>query len=273
MAALGSAAAAGCGDAADANHDRARGSSGSTARLAAAADSRAACFRAAGHREVAGEFVDIPAHLPKRPPLLVAFHGLRQAATWLAGETQFDRLAEREQFVVAYPNARQAQRWQLNHVDGDGDVTHIRSLIDQVVKRVCADPTRVYLTGFSNGAGFAFRAGCELADQVAAIAPVSGSYRTQDACPAGTKPMPTLEIHGRDPWTETVPRLIADTRRRNGCTRAPSTTAMAAGISRTRWPRCNLERIYNRTIGHEWPRLGRYDTSVEVWRFVSRFRR
>jgi len=269
MAALGCAAAAGCGAAAGANRADAGGSPRSTAAGAA----RGACYRAPGHREVAGELVDIPARLPKRPALLVAFHGLRQAATWLAGETHFDELADRARFVVAYPNAHRDQRWQLNHADADVDITHIRSFIGQVVRRVCADPARVYLTGFSNGGGFAFRAGCELADQVAAIAPVSGSYPTHDPCPAGSKPMPTLEIHGRDPWTETVPRLIADTKRRNGCTRAPTTTAIAPGITRTRWPRCNLERIYNRTIGHEWPRLGPYDTSVEVWRFVSRFRR
>jgi poly(3-hydroxybutyrate) depolymerase len=85
--------------------------------------------------------------------------------------------------------------------------------------------------------------------------------------------MPTLEIHGRDPWTENVPRLIADMRRRNRCRARPATTSVARGITRTRWPGCNLERLYNRTIGHEWPRLGPYDTSLEVWRFVSRFSR
>jgi poly(3-hydroxybutyrate) depolymerase len=85
--------------------------------------------------------------------------------------------------------------------------------------------------------------------------------------------MPTLELHGRDPWTRTVPVLIAETKRRNGCTRSPVTRPIARGITRTRWPGCDLERIYNARVGHEWPKLGPYNTSVEVWRFVSRFRR
>jgi hypothetical protein len=34
------------------------------------------------------------------------------------------------------------------------------------------------------------------------------------------------------------------------------------GITRTRWPGCDLERLYNRTIGHEWPKLGPYKHSV-----------
>jgi polyhydroxybutyrate depolymerase len=232
---------------------------GADARPAASA-----CFRASGHQEVAGELVDIPRSLPGPPPILIAFHGLREAATWLAGQTQFDALAARHGFVVAYPNAAEGQRWQ------PGDVEHIRAFIDKVVEHVCADPRRVYLTGFSNGAGFAYLAGCRLSDQVAAIAPVSGSYRTGGDC---SGPMPTLEIHGRDPWTGTVPRLISETQQRNGCTRPPHSSQIARGITRTRWPGCDLERIYNRTIGHEWPKLGAYNTSVEVWRFVSRYRR
>jgi polyhydroxybutyrate depolymerase len=189
----------------------------------------------------------------------------------MAAGTGFDDIAARKHFVVAYPNALRSQRWELNHRDGDADVAHISAFIDTVVKRVCADPHRVYLTGFSNGGGFAYRAGCALADQVAAIAPVSGSYRSHDPCNAG--PMPTLELHGRDPWTSTVPRLVTETKRRNRCTRPPLTSQVAPGITRTRWPGCNLERIYNRTIGHEWPTSGPYNTGVEVWNFVKRFRR
>jgi poly(3-hydroxybutyrate) depolymerase len=85
--------------------------------------------------------------------------------------------------------------------------------------------------------------------------------------------MPTLELHGRDPWTRSVPLLIRETRQRNGCTEPSTTRRIARGITRTRWPGCDLERVYNRTIGHEWPKLGPYNTSAEVWRFVSRYRR
>jgi polyhydroxybutyrate depolymerase len=206
--------------------------------------------------------VNIPRRLPDRPPLLIAFHGLREAATWLANQTQFDALAAKNGFVVAYPNALQDQKWQAH------DVEHIRAFIDKVAERVCADPRRVYLTGFSNGAGFAYMAGCAL--PVAAIAPVSGSYHSNGTC---TGSLPTLEIHGRDPWTRTVPRLLAETTRRNNCADPPVTRRIAPGITRTRWPGCDLERLYNRTIGHEWPKLGPYNTSVQVWRFVSRYRR
>jgi polyhydroxybutyrate depolymerase len=260
VACIAAVAVAGCGG----------GASATDARGAAAA-SASACFRPPGHHAIGGELVDIPRRLPKRPPLLLVFHGLGETTSQIAGQTGFDELAARYGFVVAYPNALHEQRWQLNHSDGDSDIAHIGSFIDTVVARVCADPRRVYLTGFSNGAGFTARAGCELADRVAAIAPVSGSYRALDACTAGR--MPTLEIHGRDPWLSTVPALIRQTKARNGCTHAAVKHRLAPGILRTRWPGCALERVVNDTIGHEWPELGAFKTSEQVWRFVRAYRR
>jgi dienelactone hydrolase len=205
---------------------------------------------------------------------VLAFHGLREPPAVLEQQIALDRVAAKYGFVVAYPSAQRASlRWQLTHSEGDEDIDYIRGFVDYATKRVCTDPRRVYLTGFSNGAGFAWRAGCELADRVAAIAPVSGSYQSQDPCPAGTHPMPTLEVHGRDPWTSTVARLVAETKRRNSCVQPPVRRTIARDVTRTRWPGCNLERIYNRRLHHEWLTHGAYSTSLEVWRFVSRFRR
>jgi polyhydroxybutyrate depolymerase len=215
--------------------------------------------------------VDIPRRLPRRPPLLLVFHGMHETVAHMVARTRFDDLAARDGFVVAYPSSTRGDRWQLNHGDGDGDIGRIGAFIETAVKRVCADPRRVYLTGFSNGGGFVARAGCELADQVAAIAPVSGSYRSLDACTEG--PMPTLEIHGRDPWLSTVPALIRQTMARNGCTHVGARHRIAPGIVRTRWPGCGLERVVNDTIGHEWPRLGPFNTSEQIWRFVRAYRR
>jgi polyhydroxybutyrate depolymerase len=216
----------------------------------------------------------VPRGLAKRPPLLLMFHGMGDGWRETEAITGLDSVAARNRFVVAYPIGQNPAGWQLNHSAGDADVGYVRRLIAELAARACADPHRVYLTGFSNGAGFAWRVGCELAGKVAAVALVSGSYKSQDECPAGARPMPTLEIHGRDPWTSTVTRLIADTTSRNHCTRPPVRTRIAAGVTRTRWPGCNLERIYNQNLGHKWlSHGGPYNTSAEVWKFVSRFRR
>ena len=231
-------------------------------------------MRASGHQFIDNEVAYLPKRRPRHPALVLAFHGLREPPSVLEQQTALDRSAARHGFVVVYPSAQRASlRWQLNAREGDVDTRYIRSLIALAVKRVCVDPKRVYATGFSMGGSFAFRAGCDLADRLAAIAPVSGSYRSQDPCPAGARRMPTLEVHGRDPWTSTAARLVADTRARNGCTRTPVTTKVAHGVTRTRWPGCALARIYNRRIGHEWLTHGAYNTSEEVWRFVIAYTR
>jgi polyhydroxybutyrate depolymerase len=231
----------------------------------------AACLRSPGHRQIAGSLVDIPRRLPRRPALLLVFHGMHETPSHMVARTGFDGLAARNGFVVAYPSSTQADRWQLNHHDGDQDIARIGAFIQTTVTRVCADPRRVYLTGFSNGAGFAARAGCDLADRVAAIAPVAGSYRTLDVCKAGA--MPTLEIHGRDPWLPTVPALIRRAMARNGCTHVGARHRIAPGIVRTRWPGCGLERVVNDNVGHAWPNAGPFDTSEQIWRFVRAYRR
>jgi polyhydroxybutyrate depolymerase len=235
------------------------------------------CLRAPGHQEAGSQLVNIPRGLPATPALVIAFHGLGQGGPRLSHGSDLDAASQRHHFVVAYPDANTGFRWQLNHRDGDEDVENTSALIDALVRRVCVDPHRVYLTGFSNGAGFAARAGCELADRVAAIAPVAGSYRSLDPCPAGTRSMPTLEIHGQDPWLDTVPTLMSATAKRNGCTQPPRTTRPKRLVTRTVWPDCDLQRIRLARTAHLWPtRQSLVDNdasglsaSEAIWHFMT----
>src|SRR3954465_2735198 len=109
LSALVLALAAGCGN-----------SSTAAQHSMAPAVDPSGCFRTPGHPQIAGELVNIPRKLPERPPLGIAPPGLRGAATWLAGQTDFDDVGAKHGFVVAYPNALEAQRWQL--AGGDRDV-------------------------------------------------------------------------------------------------------------------------------------------------------
>jgi polyhydroxybutyrate depolymerase len=52
------------------------------------------------------------------------------------------------------------------------DVAFIRALIDKLIKEYAIDPKRVFVTGMSNGGMMTHRLGIELADKLAAIAPV-----------------------------------------------------------------------------------------------------
>jgi polyhydroxybutyrate depolymerase len=129
----------------------------------------------------------------RRPaPLVLVFHGGSGQASGIAPHTGFSRLADREGFVVAYPQGING-RWN----DGRGlaaathdDVGFVRALLDTLGRELGTDPRRVYATGISNGAMFAYRLACDLPGAFAAIAPVAGAMPADltHACGRGAAP-------------------------------------------------------------------------------------
>jgi polyhydroxybutyrate depolymerase len=240
-----------------------------------------ACSGVSGTDFIGGAYVQVPSRRPVHPALVVAFHYLAGTGRDLASTVNLGTLADREGFVVVYPDARSGKRWQLNHRDGDGDVRATERLITTVERRVCADPRRIYLIGVSNGAGFAARAACELAAHVAAVVPIAGSYEALDPCPREGPRVPLLEIHGeRDQFLSSVPRLLSWWLPRDGCGTPPVVTHSRRGVKRTRWPGCDVERVLLSKTGHGWPGsfvLGSdptgFDASDALWRFVRDKRR
>jgi polyhydroxybutyrate depolymerase len=207
------------------------------------------CAAAAGRRFAV---VAVP-HGGGRPaPLLIVFHGLGDSARNFSSSIDLAQLGPRRGVVVVFMDAHAGHRWELNAAAGHHDVDATRRLVDDLVRSGCADRRRVYLTGFSNGGGFAARAACDLADRVAAAAPVAGSYTTLDPCPRGPH-VALLEIHGaRDPWFRTVPRLLGWWRPHDGCRGRPDVTRLRRGVTRARWPGCDVERIALGGTGHAW---------------------
>jgi len=146
---------------------------------------------------------------PGRPlPLLLVLHGGggRGAALprFLGGG--FERLADRDGFFVAYPEGRYHQ-WNDGrepsvsraHAEQVDDVGFLRELVADVSGRYSVDPARVYACGISNGALMACRLACELADRIAAVALVAGSFpaRLAPGC-APARAVSVLMICGTD---------------------------------------------------------------------------
>ena len=148
-------------------------------------------------------------------PLVVRLHGYRGPEQAVAEREDLsviawpalDRVAGREGFVVAYPHAWLGQWSQFEGVENaaleDGrtvdDVGFVARTIERLVDEGLADPGRVYLTGFSDGAIMSYRLLCTAEAPFAAAAPVAGTMyqKHRDTCAAAV-PIPLLAIAGTD---------------------------------------------------------------------------
>ena len=184
------------------------------------------------------------------------------------------------------------------------DVQFISELIDFLVMHFNADPNRVYVTGFSNGAFMTYRLMCELSEKVAAAAPVGGAMpRAQQTQCSMSHNVPLMHFHGTAdsaaPFTGSGFFLsVEDTTAffafRYMCDMPPATVSLAdldptdgTSVDKTVYQNCfdGGEVEYFTIFGgeHNWP--GGPDTSSglptpqsqdinasqEMWDFFTRF--
>ena len=138
-------------------------------------------------------------------PLVLAFHGSTWNASLMREITGFNGLAEREGFIVVYPNGTgpgDVLSWNAEQccsfamAEGVDDIGFVETLIDELVRRYPVDPGRVYACGFSNGAMLVHKLGLALPARLAAIAAVGGAMYG-DPEPIDV-PLPVLIIHGTE---------------------------------------------------------------------------
>lgn len=77
------------------------------------------------------------------------------------------------------------------------DIRYIDGLIDLLVQKYKADPKRIYLIGYNQGAGLSFRYTCEFPEKIAAMAAVGGAEWFVN-CKEAQRPVPTLYLHGSE---------------------------------------------------------------------------
>jgi polyhydroxybutyrate depolymerase len=200
-------------------------------------------------------------------PLVLFLHGTGGTADWADADTGWGEAAERDGFLLALPEGlppdpakppkflTNPPRWNDGatrpgdrlHTDAD-DVGYLAAAVGELVGRGEADPGRVFVCGFSNGAGMAFRLAAERAELVAAVAPVAG-YCWTDAKPV--RPVPTLYVVGdADPL---IPLAGGPVRLPWG---GPPVTRPAVADTLARWERLNGQpprTLIVPGLGHHWP--------------------
>ena len=138
-------------------------------------------------------------------PLVLVFHGGGGNAANAERMTGFSRLADREGFIVVYPNGsgRFADRlltwnaggipvWAQEH-DID-DVGFVRAMVSDLDRRFPVDTKRIYAAGMSNGGMMVHRLAREASDVFAAVCDVAGAMNYQDRDPK--HPVGVMIVHG-----------------------------------------------------------------------------
>lgn len=85
-------------------------------------------------------------------PAILALHGSFSSAADMMHHTKLNRLAERENFLVVYPELGHRFTIDLTDKQADVDRQYILDLIRYLVNEENADPRRIFATGFSSGA-------------------------------------------------------------------------------------------------------------------------
>lgn len=239
-----------------------------------------------------------PAHDGDSPvPLVLLFHGFPDSPDHVERQTGFGRYGAQEGFVVVAPLGRgELPHWNEEEFGGgffdatrsNADVIFIEALLDRLETELCVDLSRVYATGFSNGAGMSSVLACALEERIAAAAPVGGLFDFGTDCVLD-RPVPLLGLHGTGdelllyeggfgPWLLAqevdgvlwrdlpmmedpalfvpIPDRFAGIAARNGCEPGPTSEFIAEDVERLTWtcPKgAEVAFVAAHGDGHSWP--------------------
>jgi len=221
----------------------------------------------------------VPASLDRTQPvpLVISLHG---AGLWGAAQreiSQWNRLADRERFLVVYPSGALGAGPRVWHLEANDslpqDVRFIAALIDTLAAQYDIDRARIYADGLSNGGGMAFALSCTLSDRIAAVGLVAPALILPWRWCTDRHPVPAIWFHGTadraapyhggTSWvapTEpfpSIPAFVAKWSQRNRCGETPRDSAIARDIRKTVYTECADDAtVVLYTIqggGHTWP--------------------
>ena len=245
-------------------------------------------------------------------PVVLNWHGLGESGNSQAGYTQYEALAEKEGFIVVHPTGSRSPDlpvlnmspgWELipglDTAERD-DLAFASALIDELVANWCADATRIFSIGFSNGSFFTSALVCELADRIAGAASVAGLYHPDSCTPS--RPLPYIAFEGIDdpivPFETGGPTTYPELRdtmftlgafdafaafaTQFGCDEEPAISEVGEDVTRYDYLNCddNIPMTFYAfggvPNGHSWPgapsdssTTHEIDATLESWHFFE----
>jgi len=159
-----------------------------------------------------GSKADYRLHVPanydgKTPmPLVIMFHGYgirrgqgdtEKGAEGMEEVSALSKLADKEGFIVAYPNGNSDRSYSWNNgqwfFSSRDDVAFTRGIMDTTSKNLTVDNERIYILGYSQGGSFTHRVATELSPRVAAAVENGGWMTGKETLPSSPFPMMAIQ--------------------------------------------------------------------------------
>lgn len=140
----------------------------------------------------------------KQTPVVLALHGAAMNGSMMIWFSGLSEKSEEAGFIVVYPSGTgigpcrvwNAGGFTKTMAEGSADdVKYIGALLDDLVTVANVDTKRVFATGISNGGMMCYRLAAEMADRIAAIAPVAGAIAIAESKPI--RPVSVMHFHGK----------------------------------------------------------------------------
>lgn len=152
--------------------------------------------------------IHLPSNYPENAaamPLVLVLHGAGGNAEIMRETSGMNDVADRENFVVVYPNGMGildnyllswnavecCNYFKYPFVD---DVGFLKELTGNLIAEYNIDTQRIYISGISNGGMMAYYMACNFSEAISAVAPVSASMPRMNCEPIDF--LSVIDIHG-----------------------------------------------------------------------------
>ena len=179
----------------------------------------------------------VPNSVKDSAPLVISLHGAGGTVTTGSHDPDFNAIADKDGFIVAYPQGLQTVFPGLGGMQAPGwtstgeenfDTDFLKAVVEDIDTKYTLDRQRLYCCGFSNGGMMTYVMANTCSHIFAAFAAISG-YPINEFHLHHTswRPVPFLHIHGKaDDFVKysLLPNVIEDMVDRNGANPVPTVT-------------------------------------------------
>ena len=228
-----------------------------------------------------------PSGMGENRPMVISAHGMGQDIAYQKQQSRWDQVADTAKFLVVYPQS-DGSTWDLGA--NGADIAFIKAIIKEMSSKYKIDLKRVYMSGFSMGGMLTYSVANNMADQIAACAPVSG-YPIGDMTAKPSRPIPIIHTNGDaddvvhyEPWKGTFNGMYQEQQgayaqaeawaKANECDDTPIESVVDGAATRYVWKngKCGVEVCLNKIYGKgHWPSNDKYHSVREIWKFLRRF--